>query len=127
MVNPIECRSIAMRIAALLPPDRESADSVLGLVEDLRHWQGAPTSPQTSAERTSAMASEAEAGFVTTSYDLALRQFRRLDALAQLVALADENDNLKTVDGLDDLLKDAARAAGDILELMLAEREGKNG
>lgn len=129
MIDPFERRSIAMRIAALLPADQESADSVLGLVADLQHWLSAPASSGLSEKKESAARpAEAESDFAPpTSYDLSLRQFRRLEALAQLVFFAEQHDGLEEVEGLSDLLKDAARAAGDILELMLAEREGKNG
>ncbi|MGJ0507008.1 MAG: hypothetical protein ACR652_07675 [Methylocystis sp.] len=75
------------------------------------------------------MAAETEAETIIgpTPYDLALRQFRRLDALAQLVSIAEQYDAINRVDGLDELLKDAARAAGDLLEMMRAEKEARNG
>ncbi|MGJ0507624.1 MAG: hypothetical protein ACR652_10925 [Methylocystis sp.] len=70
---------------------------------------------------------ETEADLGPTSYDLALRQWRRLDALAELVSIAEQYDAIDSVDGLAELLKDAARAAGDLLEMLRAEKEARNG
>ncbi|WP_457797440.1 hypothetical protein [Methylocystis sp. S23] len=56
MIDPIERRHIAMRIAALLPPDRESADSIIGLVADLQDWLDAPAQSRPSADHGAAMA-----------------------------------------------------------------------
>lgn len=35
-----ELKEIALKIASLLPRDRETAEQVLGLVEDLMDWRG---------------------------------------------------------------------------------------
>ena len=54
-----QSKDIALKIAALLPQDRDLAEQVLGLVQDLMEWRGySPEAAAACASRDSRSGSE---------------------------------------------------------------------